>query len=769
MSYIKSTNMADPKKEYNLFFSVLSGGLNVWELDHRLESDESPSIRNLRWRDGILSSRDGQIFVNDTALGVGHSAYRDVWNEHIFAHIGTKIIAFSQEDGSTTEVYSGGNDFTVKGTFFTYNDKLYYKTRGYYVEITATIVSSEYVFTAVSVTASPYTPTTYLNCDPASGAGDAYQPENRLSSKKTLSYTASFTVNVMASVATLYPSVEGVVWKAKVKENGVYVFSFDGTDWKLDNTAVNILDYGISIGGAATNGDTITVTSQETDMYYLPIKPVDDITEVKVDGVTLIPESYTITATSPLVATLDKIAWAHKVPTPGTYVFTYYLTEGEWLLGEDIANISEYGITVTGTLRNLDTVTVTYVSGDYSKDAENGVVFFRVPPPAVVPAIANTVEITYSKANATALNNIMDCRYVEVYGGTGALCIVMAGSKTQPNAYFWNGQTAIIVDPSYFPMEQYQLAGDTNDPITGFGKQQSSLVIFKERSVGRTEMTTESINDRLYISLPYVPINAMIGCDLPWTIQLIENNLVWCNSKEGVHMLLNTSAAYENNIECISKKVNGSSSHATLLYDIRLDDSDVICSADDDFKYMLCMSNGHVYVWDYSISTYRDPSWFLFTNIGARAFIHNKDDTWHIDAEGRLTHFENVFSDYGDGIDKVFQFATQNFGSYEALKNVDKVLINMRSDTLSTTKLEYITDYETRKDLTDLATDVWRLYPRDLSKRNLAGCGFANVFCRRPMCRRVRHFTMRLSNNNAGEDMSIVSAQIFYNYQGRQR
>ena len=93
----------------------------------------------------------------------------------------------------------------------------------------------------------------------------------------------------------------------------------------------------------------------------------------------------------------------------------------------------------------------------------------------------------------------------------------------------------------------------------------------------------------------------------------------------------------------------------------------------------------------------------------------------------------------------------------------------MRSDTNGTTRLTYITDYERRDDLTPLKVRHWRLWPRNLSYRSLEGTGFAEVFRRRPMCRRVRHYTMRLENSGIGEDLSIVSAQIFYNLQGKDR
>ena len=57
----------------------------------------------------------------------------------------------------------------------------------------------------------------------------------------------------------------------------------------------------------------------------------------------------------------------------------------------------------------------------------------------------------------------------------------------------------------------------------------------------------------------------------------------------------------------------------------------------------------------------------------------------------------------------------------------------------------------------------WQGDSRAQSARVLA------VFRRRPMCRRVLHFTMQLINGNLNEDFELVGAQIFYNNQGRLR
>lgn len=618
--YVNLGSMPSPKKEYVQNFPMLTGGLNIFELDYRLDPNESPEMENLMWREGALNCRDGQVWLTEAELGNGICTYERFFKGYIFAHIGVKLYCFdpTAEEVEGVELYSGLPE--IRGSFFLYNDKLYYKTRGKYIEIVYTPDGTD-PFEADDV--AGYVPVTVINAVPYNGSGDLYQPENRISSAKTMWYNAE----------------------------------------------------------------------EDITAYKLPVVDIDDVDEVTVDGV---------------------------------------------LLTEDT---------------------------DYTVDKVNGVVNFVTAPPVTDPPTNNTVHITYSKANPDAMNSIMDCVYAVPYGGTGALCVAMAGSLAQPNAYFWNGNN-IIMDATYFPMNQYQLAGSADDAITGFGKQQSYLVVFQTNSVGRTILKTETIDDRVTIDLPYTAINDKAGCDLPWSIQLIENNLVWCNTYQGVHLLKDSSAAYENNIVCVSLKVNGSTIKAGLLEDVRK--AGVVCSFDDDHRYWLC-ANGHAWVWDYELSDYKKPSWFYWTGINPVSFVLDQSDVYHLNAVGRLTHMERVYADYAGPIKKVYRFATQYFGTYDVLKNVNSVIIVSRSDTNAETTLTYITDYETREDLTKLQALIWSLVPRNLTFRSLRGLGFAEVFRRKPMCRRVRHFTMKLENNELGEDLSVVSAQIFYTFQGRQR
>ena len=180
-------------------------------------------------------------------------------------------------------------------------------------------------------------------------------------------------------------------------------------------------------------------------------------------------------------------------------------------------------------------------------------------------------------------------------------------------------------------------------------------------------------------------------------------------------------------------------------------------------------ANGHAWVWDYELSESSDPSWFYWTEIGARAFALDGETLCHADAQGRLTAFRRVYADYGRAIEKVYRFATEHFGGYDRLKNVNSVVLVMRSDTNASAKLQYITDDEKRDDPVELRAWSWALSPRNLTFRSLRGRGFASVFRRRCGCRHVRHFAMRLMNDRLGQDLSVVSAQVFYNEQGRQR
>lgn len=678
-------------------FPRLDGGLSLWELDYRLDRNQSPEMKNLWWQDGVLQCRDGQEYISDAELGTGYTCAAELFWDNAFFHISDKIYRMDMTNAEKTMVEILTNVPENRGTFFRYNDWLFYKNRGGFFKIAYT-PDAEQPFEAANMADEAYVPVIALNCDPSSGAGDLYQPENRLSPKKTVKYNASETTSTV--VQTGNGSTKSfTLGKTAAADflTGVDTVYFGSTLISPTLYTVDTATGKVDFTTAPENGIVITfVLRLGVISYQLPVKELDSVIEVKVDDV----------------------------------------------------------VKVEGT--------------DYAVDLEKGTVVFVTPPPVHNPALNNTVEITYSKANEDAFKSVMDCPYATVFGGNSDVCIILGGCKVQPNAFFWNGNDSVALNAGYWPLEFYQLAGDSEDGITGFGRQYGTLIVFKERSVGKATYGIETIDGRDSISFTYVNINTKIGCDLPWTIQLVENNIVFCNTQGGVHVVRDSSSALENNIECVSRNINGTAQRPGLLVDVRASGKDLTCSFDDDNRYWVC-ANGHVYLWDYLLSSWKDASWFFFTDVHGIAYLRNVDKSYHLDSAGRVTVFERTFADYDGAIEKVYQFPPQFFDTYDRLKDVLYCIFTVRSDTDSFVDILYQSDYENRYDLTPIKSLSWKLAPRNLAYRVMSSQKFAHVARRKPGCRHVRHFSMRLENNEPLQDLAILSAQIYFRYLGRDR
>ena len=642
-------------KTYSVSFPRLAGGLNLRDLGYLIDNDESPYMKNLMWRNGLLQSRPGRKLVaqlqqtgGSTSAGgatlpgfsfnTAFSCYEGLFHGYAFFHINDSIWCLNMTglDEDVTTVYTplpcveSGQTVPVpesRGTFFRYQDYLFYKNSGgfFRIEYSATpgldlpFACRDVVHIAEEVGNAPII---VINASPLNGSGTIYQPENRISALKTVWYTAQ----------------EGVV------------------------------------------------------DYHLPAQYIDGVVLVKVDGVTL---------------------------TAGS---------------------------------------------QYSVNNTQGVVHFNQAPNPGKPIANNTVQITYAKANPDAMRSVLQCKYAAVAGGDTNLCILLGGCDAQPNAVFWNSNDELAMQHYYFPITCYNLVGDTEDPVTGFGRQYNDTLVFKEHSTGKLAYNIESIDGRNSISFGYVGINAKIGCDLPWTIQLVENNVVFCNTYQGAHVVLSSSAAFENNIQCLSEKINSNESSSGadiggLLSDIA-DSLSPVVGFDDGERYWLCTAQS-VYVWDYSVSTYAKPSWFYWTDIDAIAFLlDDHKRAYSLTRSGGLCLFGPYLSDSGKGIEKVYQFPTLHFGTYERLKNVESILLTFRGDTAATVSVQYDTDYETRADTTPVV--VWP--GNDVQARR-----YVTVAKRKPACRHVRQFGLTLRNSTAGEDLALVSAQVFYRFTGEER
>ena len=77
------------------------------------------------------------------------------------------------------------------------------------------------------------------------------------------------------------------------------------------------------------------------------------------------------------------------------------------------------------------------------------------------------------------------------------------------------------------------------------------LVIFKESSLFKVGYSFDGEN----VFYPVRECHSTIGCDMPGSVQLIDNRLVFAHSKSGVHMLVSTDNETEEAVKPLSANI----------------------------------------------------------------------------------------------------------------------------------------------------------------------------------------------------------------------
>lgn len=88
--------------------------------------------------------------------------------------------------------------------------------------------------------------------------GKAYLQEVRGAQVHT-GYVAEVLEVTVDATSGITAALTHDTWVGAVSENGTYTFEYNGSAWKLDAATVTLADYGITVTGSPTNGDSITV------------------------------------------------------------------------------------------------------------------------------------------------------------------------------------------------------------------------------------------------------------------------------------------------------------------------------------------------------------------------------------------------------------------------------------------------------------------------------------------------------------------------------
>lgn len=465
--------------------------------------------------------------------------------------------------------------------------------------------------------------------------------------------------------------------------------------------------------------------------------------------------------TASIVIAYKPIVVINRTPTGGGDVNQNYNRYGagfiNWFNGDNIA----VNYTLTQSILDATTVIITVggvakIEGtDFTVNRTTGIVTF-----SVAPAVGqNNVIITAYKTDTVEINSIKNCKFATTFGGDNNTRVFLGGNGT--SEYYWSG----LQDPSYFPDNNYNLAISGED-VTQFGKQYGILVIFTERSAD--SVTYDFTND--VVSFPAKQINSAIGCDMPWTIQLIDNRLAWFNTYNLGNTLVSTNILDERNVQPISRNINGTTARPGLMQEANKQNA---VSVDHDGRYWLCV-NGHAYIWDYTLSPYvysgnaeedsRRLSWFYFTNINANTFVFD-DTNLYYGETGKFVKFIPQLKDFDLPIDGIWKSAVKDFDIIDYLKDI----IEVHFTTTANIGAEIaITHYSENGDIVSTfnvpkaktKTFSWAFF--DWANFTFASLKFATSIRNKTKIRNVLYYQIGFRNNNLNENLSITDLLVKY-------
>lgn len=155
------------------------------------------------------------------------------------------------------------------------------------------------------------------------------------------------------------------------------------------------------------------------------------------------------------------------------------------------------------------------------------------------------------------------------YGGdrstaAGGTRLFLGGSDRSSATVLWSA----LDDPLYFPFSGYAVVGDPGEPLTAFGKQGGLLVLFKPHeiytaqyvagsAVSADDLESGRVTDitAAAATFPLTPLHTEIGCDLPHTVALPGNRLVWACADGTVYGLTSVGGLSQHNVVRLSENI----------------------------------------------------------------------------------------------------------------------------------------------------------------------------------------------------------------------
>jgi len=431
--------------------------------------------------------------------------------------------------------------------------------------------------------------------------------------------------------------------------------------------------------------------------------------------------------------------------------------------------MSSIGLDATTVTCTIAGVTVVENTG-FTVDRPNGTINFAAgtsPHGAPASGTSNVVITAYKTVTAN-INTIKNCKYSIVYGGENDTRVFLCGNG---NYVFYSG----LLDPTYWPYNNYNRIGDPGIVCTGFSKLYDILVIFKPNSI----YSMTYLNESTIVSFPTKPLNSWVGCDMPDSIQIVNDCPIFGNSKKGIYVLYSQgSIKEEKNVRIISDNINGTESRSGLL---DFSNAELIDCSSIDFnkKYWLCVTD-KVYLWDYNLSPYQgadnggsDLNWFLYDNVNANCFAVNStlDSISFGDRTiGRIKTFSDTYNDNDLAIkaywkSKLFAFKSGKSELTDWYKSVLEIWLTTRAVDKTSLTISYYTERNSIENAVsvpsrDSVSFDWDNFDWDYLNWEVASYGI--TINKKPKLKNIKYFQIKFENNVVSENLSLISLVIQY-------
>lgn len=715
------------------------GGLNTYEVPENINDDQCQKLNNYYYNNGALTMRPALRYVSMNACGGILDYYpkdgtstllQEVINSDgsKISHYGvillckTAVIGLSNDGETIIEFSSSPHNsgiivplgvanigityahflpppmINVRYASFLIIDNLtIYKT----VCLVNSQIPQAFIYDLAEINSTssvsnnaPYVPTIYIN-SPPSGGGDAFEERNLLNSfVKQQFTTAGYKAGTTQVELT---TVEGAVTTSGNAKITVTARGMNGSPktvyfavTTVNPTAPDVAAAGISaLKLDADVSAFFTVSGTDADIILTAkTKAANDYTiNIAIDndtcsGLIALPASIDlVSGEAPNNNTIYKLIDS-SIDNEIVVIDYYKLSTGATIQGIILPFIEGF----TTKTCEIDGITITL-------DRENGkFTLASAFEDADLYNAENNLTVTYSKTVTGSLQKILGSTIFAYFGGDvqgeeSGNRVFLSGNPSYPATVFWSA----VNNPLYFPLGNQTSVGQSFDAITAFGKAYDTLIVFKENSTYRLDYSVQEIGG-VPIFFIVKEVSMKYGCDMPHTIALINNELVWCHSVNGVLLLKSTMSSVqdERQVRRLSRNINSE------LLAVTNNSKPTATAIDYKGKYYLFVGV-KAFIWDYDLTpfsmSYKDDeqkrlAWFIWTLPTGTAkfpFFPLFDEIYCAD-EGFLYKFDSTETtddlSFNEStptdIDASFKLKNYDLGAVEVQKALRQVVLQLK-------------------------------------------------------------------------------------------